>query len=158
VTDADLLAAFHAAFNSDTKSYGDFTLRFTPKRLVHISDSLLALISEGQATTEVCDGCPGELRVTYVTRTGETFVIATPQVSEKLGGGSSWGSPPEWNVMQDSGVPTVVTRGSEHTSCWVGVYHLTPTDVITDLQAEIRENHAGGENEHCDPADDPNNR
>ncbi|HJW39906.1 MAG TPA: hypothetical protein VJ476_01610 [Rhizomicrobium sp.] len=134
----ELQTAFTAAFGTaSTARQNDVMLTFKPSQLVPISDNIFALLSEGaDASGDACDGCYGQLQVTYLIKSGDGFALASPPVRKAIDG-NAWGSPPEWHLASGFGSPTILTmQDVERTTCSVGVYHLTPTGIVLDMDAE----------------------
>lgn len=111
VTAADVNKAFDDAFaGKKTATVGDTELAFTGKQLVPVGGTVYALISEGSANAEdACHACTGALRVTYMTREGDSFTPLQPPKQVDLPG-NGFGAPPSWKIGKDGSFPAIIVE------------------------------------------------
>jgi hypothetical protein len=113
----DLVTAFavvYAGHTSEIDAKGS-ALVLTPRRLVPVKDSLVALISEGVRDRgpdgSACEACAGDLRIDYLVWNGSGFALPPKPVRFDAQGAAK-GAPPAWHAAGGPGLPTLTIKTS----------------------------------------------
>jgi hypothetical protein len=141
---ATLAAAFAAAFPKGAKEEQqdlDYTLVFTPKRLVALGagSPVVALFSEGKDPQPECHPCTGTLRVAYLVQDGERFSPASPKRQFDIPG-YGFGMPPDWALLNGRKslivkVEAGFTGAGGCTELTTSFYRLLPEGVVENKRA-----------------------
>jgi hypothetical protein len=135
----DLVTAFavvYAGHTSETDANGS-TLVLTPRRVIPVKDSLVALISEGVrdrgADGSACEACTGDLRIDYLVWNGTGFAL--PAKATRFDApGAAKGAPPTWQAAGGPGLPTLTIKtslaGAGCVATRLATVRLTPAGVV----------------------------
>ncbi|MFI4974567.1 MAG: hypothetical protein ACHP84_08515 [Caulobacterales bacterium] len=137
-----LAAAFAAAFPAgarETQANGDYVLTYSPLKLIALDKAgdRVALISggEGQGMQGTCHACTGNLRITYLVRTGAGFAPTRPPVVQDTGG-DGFGGLPQWKLIRADRFPALrIVTGYTAQGCTtedVTVFLLQPNEINAD--------------------------
>jgi clan AA aspartic protease (TIGR02281 family) len=137
----DIASAFQAAFNGNNIiTMDNYHLTFVGVRLVPVSGTIFALISEGGESVHegAVHASSGRLRITYVTRGEAGFIAMSPAIEKDIVG-SGYEMPPDWKIGSTGTVPTVVVTASETgfgcTVEYTSEYLLTASGIIENKDA-----------------------